>query len=156
MNLDHGGHLSHGHPMNFSGKVFHIVPYGVDPITERIDMDQVEKLAQEHKPKLIIAGFSAYSRSLDWERFRAIADSVGALLMADIAHIAGLIAGKALTNPVPYCDIVTSTTHKTLRGPRGGIIMCREQYAKDIDRAVFPGIQGGPHEHTILAKAVAF
>lgn len=156
MNLDHGGHLSHGHPLNYSGKKFNIIPYGVDKSTERIDMSNVAKLAKEHKPKLIIAGFSAYSRSIEWKKFREIADEVGAILMADIAHIAGLVAGGVLENPVPYCDIVTTTTHKTLRGPRGAMIMCREKFAKDIDRAVFPGIQGGPHEHTILAKAVAF
>ncbi|MDO4873716.1 MAG: serine hydroxymethyltransferase [Candidatus Gracilibacteria bacterium] len=156
MNLDHGGHLSHGHPLNYSGKKFNIVSYGVDRSTGLIDMSNVAKLAKEYKPKMIIAGFSAYSRSIDWEKFREIADDVGAILMADIAHIAGLVAGGALQNPVPYCDIVTTTTHKTLRGPRGAMIMCREKYAKDIDRAVFPGIQGGPHEHIILAKAIAF
>ena len=156
MNLDHGGHLSHGHPLNYSGKKFNIVSYGVDRSTWLIDMSNVAKLAKEHKPKMIIAGFSAYSRSIDWEKFREIADDVGAILMADIAHIAGLVAGGALQNPVPYCDIVTTTTHKTLRGPRGAMIMCREKYAKDIDRAVFPGIQWGPHEHIILAKAIAF
>ncbi len=141
MNLDHGGHLSHGHPLNYSGKKFNIVSYGVDRSTGLIDMSNVAKLAKEHKPKMIIAGFSAYSRSLDWQKFREIADEVGAILMADIAHIAGLVAGGVLENPVPYCDIVTTTTHKTLRGPRGAMIMCREKYAKDIDRAVFPGIQ---------------
>ena len=156
MNLDHGGHLSHGHPLNYSGKKFNIVSYGVDRSTWLIDMSNVAKLAKKHKPKMIIAGFSAYSRSIDWEKFREIADDVGAILMADIAHIAGLVAGAALQNPVPYCDIVTTTTHKTLRGPRGAMIMCREKYAKDIDRAVFPGIQWGPHEHIILAKAIAF
>lgn len=156
MNLDHGGHLSHGHPLNYSGKVFTIIPYGVDPSTEMIDMTKVGELAKKHRPKMIIAGFSAYSRSLDWKEFRRIADEVGAILLADIAHIAGLIAWGAIENPVPYCDIVTTTTHKTLRGPRGAMIMCREQYAKVIDRAVFPWIQGWPHEHTILAKAVAF
>lgn len=156
MNLDHGGHLSHGHPLNYSGKTFHIIPYGVDRETERIDMNEVERLAQEHKPKMIIAGFSAYSRSLDWKRFRSIADSVGAILLADIAHIAGLIAGGILENPVPYCDVVTTTTHKTLRWPRGAMILAKEQYGSDIARAVFPGIQGGPHEHTIFAKAIAF
>lgn len=156
MNLDHGGHLSHGHPMNYSGKMFNIIPYGVDRSTELIDMDIVEKLAKEHKPKLIIAWFSAYSRSLDWARFRQIADDVGAILMADIAHIAGLIAGGALENPVPYCDIVTTTTHKTLRGPRGAMIMAKEKYGPDLARSVFPGIQGGPHEHSIFAKAIAF
>ena len=156
MDLAHGGHLSHGHPLNYSGKKFNIISYGVDRSTEQIDMSNVEELAKQHKPKLIIAGFSAYSRSIDWKKFRQIADEVGAILMADIAHIAGLVAGWALENPVPYCDIVTTTTHKTLRGPRGAMIMCREKYAKDIDRAVFPGIQGGPHEHTIFAKAIAF
>ena len=142
MNLDHGGHLSHGHPLNYSGKMFHIIPYGVDKETETIDMDEVEHLAKEHTPRLIIAGFSAYSRSLDWKRFREIADSVGAILMADIAHIAGLIAGGLLENPVPYCDIVTTTTHKTLRGPRGAMIMAKEQYGPLLAKAVFPGIQG--------------
>ena len=156
MNLDHGGHLSHGHPLNYSGKMFHIIPYGVDRSTELIDMDIVEQLAREHKPKLIIAGFSAYSRSIDWARFRRIADETGAILMADIAHIAGLIAGGALENPVPYCDIVTTTTHKTLRWPRGAMIMAKERYWADIARSVFPGIQWGPHEHSIFAKAVAF
>jgi glycine hydroxymethyltransferase len=156
MNLDHGGHLSHGHPLNYSGKMFNIIPYGVDRETERVDMDEVERLATEYKPKLIIAGFSAYSRSLNWKRFREIADSVGAILMADIAHIAGLIAGGLLENPVPYCDIVTTTTHKTLRGPRGAMIMAKEKYGPALAKAVFPGIQGGPHEHTIFAKAIAF
>lgn len=156
MNLDHGGHLSHGHPLNYSGKMFHIIPYGVDQTSERIDMDEVERLAREHKPKMIIAGFSAYSRSLDWKRFRAIADEVGAILMADIAHIAWLIAGGVLENPVPYCDIVTTTTHKTLRWPRWAMIMAREKYAPDLARSVFPWIQWWPHEHTIFAKAIAF
>lgn len=156
MNLDHGGHLSHGHPMNYSGKMFNIIPYGVDKSTELIDMDIVEELAKQHKPKLIIAGFSAYSRSLDWKRFRKIADEVGAILMADIAHIAWLIAGKALENPIPYCDIVTTTTHKTLRWPRGAMIMSKEKYGPAIARSVFPGIQGGPHDHSIFAKAIAF
>lgn len=141
MNLDHGGHLSHGHPLNYSGKMFKIIPYGVDKETERVNMDEVERLAKEHKPKLIIAGFSAYARSLDWKRFREIADSVGAILMADIAHIAGLIAGKLLENPVPYCDVVTTTTHKTLRGPRGAMIMAKEKYGPALAKAVFPGIQ---------------
>lgn len=156
MNLDHGGHLSHGHPLNYSGKMFHIIPYWVDKETERIDMDMVESLAKEHKPKLIIAGFSAYSRSLDWKRFRKIADETWAILMADIAHIAWLIAWWALENPVPYCDIVTTTTHKTLRWPRWAMIMTKEQYGPLIARAVFPGIQGWPHDHTTLAKAIAF
>lgn len=156
MNLDHGGHLSHGHPLNYSGKMFHVIPYWVEKETEIINMDEVERLAKEHKPKLIITWFSAYSRSLDWKRFREIADSIGAILMADIAHIAGLIAGGILENPIPYCDIVTTTTHKTLRGPRGALIMGKEQYAISLAKAVFPGIQWWPHEHTIFAKAVAF
>lgn len=156
MNLDHWWHLSHGHPLNYSGKMYNIVPYWVDKTTERIDMNIVEQLAKEHRPKLIIAWFSAYSRSLDWKRFRKIADDVGAILMADIAHIAGLIAGGVLENPVPYCDIVTTTTHKTLRWPRGAMIMAKEKYAADLARSVFPGIQGWPHEHTIFAKAIAF
>ena len=156
MNLDHWWHLSHGHPLNYSGKMFKIIPYGVDKTTELIDMDIVERLAKEHHPKLIIAWFSAYSRSLDWKRFRKIADDVGAILMADIAHIAGLIAGGVLENPIPYCDIVTTTTHKTLRWPRGAMIMAKEKYAADLARSVFPGIQWWPHEHTIFAKAIAF
>lgn len=156
MNLDHGGHLSHGHPLNYSGKVFNIIPYGVESSTEIIDMAKVRELAKKEKPKLIIAWFSAYSRDLDWKEFRQIADEVGAILLADISHIAGLIAWGVLENPVPYCDVVTTTTHKTLRWPRGAMILCREKYAKIIDRAVFPGVQWGPHEHTILAKAVAF
>lgn len=156
MNLDHWWHLSHGHPLNYSGKMFKIIPYGVDKTTELIDMDIVERLAKEHHPKLIIAWFSAYSRSFDWKRFRKIADDVGAILMADIAHIAGLIAGGVLENPIPYCDIVTTTTHKTLRWPRGAMIMAKEKYAADLARSVFPGIQWWPHEHTIFAKAIAF
>jgi glycine hydroxymethyltransferase len=154
--LDQGGHLSHGHPLNFSGKLYSIVPYFVNRETELIDMDEVEAIAMREKPKMILAGFSAYSRSLDWKRFRAIADKVGAYLFADVAHIAGLIAGKQLENPVPYCDVVSTTTHKTLRGPRGAMIMCREQFASAIDKAVFPGVQGGPHDHINAAKAVAF
>ncbi len=156
MNLDHGWHLSHGHPLNYSGKMFNIIPYGVDKTTELVDMDIVEQLAKQHKPKLIIAWFSAYSRSLDWKRFRQIADEIGAILMADIAHIAWLIAGGALDNPVPYCDIVTTTTHKTLRWPRGAMIMAKEKYGPDIARSVFPGIQWWPHDHSIFAKAIAF
>ncbi|NVP17967.1 serine hydroxymethyltransferase [Candidatus Gracilibacteria bacterium] len=156
LSLDQGGHLSHGHPLNFSGILYEIIPYTLDRQTEIIDMDEVERLALEHKPQMILAGFSAYPRSLDWKRFREIADKVGAILMADIAHIAGLIAGGVLENPVPYCDIVTTTTHKTLRGPRGAIIMSKEKYAPQIARAVFPGVQGGPHENLIAAKAVAF
>lgn len=156
MSLDQGGHLSHGHPLNFSGLLYKIVSYGVDKQTETIDMDEVERIAMESKPHMIIAGFSAYSRDLDWKRFRDIADKVGAYLMADISHIAGLIAGKVLENPVPYCDVVTTTTHKTLRGPRWAIIMARENLGPTIARAVFPGVQWGPHENLIAAKAVAF
>lgn len=156
MDLSHGGHLTHGHPLNYSGKKFNIISYWVEPSTEIIDMANVGELAKKHKPKMIIAGFSAYSRDIDWKQFRQIADSVGAILMADISHIAGLVAGKILENPIPYCDVVMTTTHKTLRGPRGAMIMCREKFAKQIDKAVFPGIQGWPHEHTIFAKAIAF
>ena len=156
LSLDQGGHLTHGHPLNFSGKTYNIVPYLLDKETETINMDEVERLAKEHKPKLILAGFSAYSRSLDWKRFREIADSTGSILMADIAHIAWLVAGWVIENPVPYCDIVTTTTHKTLRWPRGAIIMAKEKYGPDIARAVFPGVQWGPHDHTNLAKAIAF
>lgn len=156
LSLDQWGHLTHGHPLNFSGKTYNIVPYFVDKETERINMDEVERLAKEHKPKLILAGFSAYSRSLDWKRFREIADTTGAILMADIAHIAWLVAGWVLENPVPYCDIVTTTTHKTLRWPRGAIIMSKEKYGPAIARAVFPGVQWGPHDHTNFAKAIAF
>lgn len=156
MALDQGGHLSHGHPLNFSGLLYEIIPYFLDKQTERIDMDEVERLALEHKPDMIIAWFSAYSRDLDWKRYRDIADKVGAILMADISHIAGLIAGKALENPVPYCDVVMTTTHKTLRGPRGAIIMAKEKYAQSLNRAVFPGVQWGPHNHINAAKAIAF
>jgi glycine hydroxymethyltransferase len=154
--LDQGGHLSHGHPLNFSGKLYTIIPYFVDKETERIDMDEVEAIAMREKPKMILAGFSAYSRSMDWARFRAIADKCGAFLFADIAHIAGLIAGKQLENPIPFCDVVSTTTHKTLRGPRGAMIMCKEQFASAIDKAVFPGVQGGPHDHINAAKAIAY
>jgi glycine hydroxymethyltransferase len=154
--LDQGGHLSHGHPLNFSGKLYTIIPYFVDRATERIDMDEVEAIALREKPKMILAGFSAYSRSMDWARFRAIADKVGAFLFADIAHIAGLVAGKQLENPIPFCDVVSTTTHKTLRGPRGAMIMCREQFASAIDKSVFPGVQGGPHDHINAAKAIAY
>ncbi len=156
MNLSHGGHLSHGSPVNMSGKYFNIVPYGVDEKTERIDYDALRDLAIEHKPKLIIAGASAYSRTIDFERFSAIAKEVGAYLMVDIAHIAGLVAAGLHPNPVPYADFVTTTTHKTLRGPRGGLILCKEEHAKMINKAVFPGIQGGPLMHIIAAKAVCF
>lgn len=156
MNLAHGGHLSHGSPVNISGTYFHIVPYGVDDITGRIDYDKVRETALSCKPKLILAGASAYSRIIDFKRFREIADEVGAYLMVDMAHIAGLVAAGLHPSPVPYADVVTTTTHKTLRGPRGGMILCREQYAKSIDKAVFPGTQGGPLMHIIAAKAVAF
>ena len=156
MNLAHGGHLSHGSPVNISGKYFNIVPYGVADENGRIDYDALEAKALECKPKLILAGASAYSRIIDFERFRAIADKVGAYLMVDMAHIAGLVAAGLHPSPVPYADVVTTTTHKTLRGPRGGLILCREEYAKAIDKAVFPGTQGGPLMHIIAAKAVAF
>jgi len=155
-NLAHGGHLTAGSPMNFSGRLYKIVPYGVTKDTERIDMDQVRDLAKEHRPKLIIAGGSAFPRAIDFKPFREIADETGAALMADIAHPAGLVAAGLHPSPVPYADFVTTTTHKTLRGPRGGMVMCRERYAKDLDRTVLPGIQGGPLMHVIAAKAVAF
>lgn len=156
LKLDHGGHLSHGHPVNFSGMIYNFVQYEVEKETGRINMDKVREIALREKPKMILAGFSAYSRSLDWKRFKEIADEVGAITMADISHIAGLIAGKVIDSPVPYFDIVTTTTHKTLRGPRGAIIMCKEKYAKQIDRGIFPGMQGGPHDHINAGKAVAF
>ncbi len=155
MNLAHGGHLSHGSPVNISGKYFNIVPYGVDEETGRIDYDEMRKIALECKPKLIVAGASAYARVIDFEKCRAIADEVGAYLMVDIAHIAGLVAAGLHPSPVPYADVVTTTTHKTLRGPRGGMILCKEELAKQIDKAIFPGIQGGPLMHIIAAKAVA-
>jgi glycine hydroxymethyltransferase len=155
-NLAHGGHLTAGSPMNFSGRLYKIVPYGVTKDTERIDLDQVRDLAKQHRPKLIIAGGSAFPRSIDFKPFREIADETGAALMADIAHPAGLVAAGLHPSPVPYADFVTTTTHKTLRGPRGGMVMCRERYAKDLDRTVLPGIQGGPLMHVIAAKAVAF
>ena len=155
MNLAHGGHLSHGSPVNISGKYFKIVPYGVTDDTETIDYDAVRALALEHKPKLILAGASAYPRVIDFAKFREIADEVGAYFMVDMAHIAGLVAAGVHPSPVPYADVVTTTTHKTLRGPRGGMILCREQYAKQIDKAIFPGTQGGPLMHVIAAKAVA-
>jgi glycine hydroxymethyltransferase len=154
MNLAHGGHLTHGHPLNFSGKYFTIVPYGVRKDDERIDYDELASLARAHKPKLIVVGASAYSRVFDFERVRQIADEVDALVMTDMAHVAGLIAAGVHPNPVPYSDFVTTTTHKTLRGPRGGMILCRKQYAKQINRALFPGVQGGPLMHVIAAKAV--
>ena len=155
MNLSEGGHLSHGSPVNISGKYFHIVPYGVDPVTERIDYDAMEKIALECHPKLIVVGASAYSRIIDFARCREIADKAGAYLMVDMAHIAGLVAAGVHPSPVPYADVVTTTTHKTLRGPRGGMILCRESLAKAIDKAIFPGTQGGPLMHIIAAKAVA-
>lgn len=156
LKLDHGGHLSHGHPVNFSGLTYAFVQYEVDQATQRIDMDRVREVALRERPKMIIAGFSAYSRDIDWKAFKSIADEVGAITFADIAHIAGLIAGHALESPVPLFDFVTTTTHKTLRGPRGAIIMCKERFQKDVDRTVFPGIQGGPHDHVNAAKAVCF
>ncbi|HDE3423009.1 TPA: serine hydroxymethyltransferase [Staphylococcus aureus] len=156
MNLSHGGHLTHGAPVNFSGKFYNFVEYGVDKDTERINYDEVRKLALEHKPKLIVAGASAYSRTIDFKKFKEIADEVNAKLMVDMAHIAGLVAAGLHPNPIEYADFVTTTTHKTLRGPRGGMILCKEEYKKDIDKTIFPGIQGGPLEHVIAAKAVAF
>jgi len=156
MDLSSGGHLTHGHPLSYSGRDFEVVAYEVDRESEEIDYDHVERVAVEEKPKLIICGASAYSRIIDFERFRAVADQVGALLMADIAHIAGLVAAGEHPSPVPHCDFVTTTTHKTLRGPRAGLVLCKEEHAKAIDRAVFPGIQGGPLMHLIAAKAVAF
>ncbi len=156
MSLDHGGHLTHGHPLNFSGMFYNIIPYGVSRETERIDYDEVERLALENKPKMILAGASAYPRIIDFARLRAIADKVGARLFVDMAHIAGLVAAGEHPNPVPYCDVVTTTTHKTLRGPRGGLILCREEYIKSINSKVFPGMQGGPLEHVIAAKAICF
>jgi glycine hydroxymethyltransferase len=156
LNLAHGGHLTHGHPLNFSGKTYKVVAYGVRKEDERIDYDELARLAAEHKPRMIVAGGSAYPRILDFPRFRAIADSVGAILLVDMAHISGLVAAGQHPNPCQYADIVTSTTHKTLRGPRGGLILAREQYAKEIDKVVFPGTQGGPLVHVVAAKAVCF
>ena len=156
MNLSHGGHLTHGSKVNFSGKLYNFIPYGVDKDTGRIDYDELERLAIENKPKLILAGASAYPREIDFAKIREIADKVGSIFMVDMAHIAGLVAAGLHQNPVKYADIVTSTTHKTLRGPRGGLILCKEQYAKAIDKAIFPGIQGGPLMHVIAAKAVCF
>src|SRR6202167_894141 len=156
MNLAHGGHLTHGHKLNFSGKTYHIVPYGVRKEDERIDYDELARLAQEHKPKMVLAGASAYPRALDFARFREIADSVGALFVVDMAHISGLVAAGLHPNPCRYADIVTTTTHKTLRGPRAGLILCKERFAAAVDKTVFPGFQGGPLMHIIAAKAVAF
>jgi glycine hydroxymethyltransferase len=156
MNLAHGGHLTHGHPLNFSGKLYTIVPYGVRKSDERIDYDEVDRLADEHKPKMIIVGASAYPRVIEFARIRAAADRVGAAVMTDMAHIAGLVAAGIHPSPVAHSDFVTTTTHKTLRGPRAGMVLCREQYAKELDKAVFPGVQGGPLMHIIAAKAVCF
>ena len=155
MNLSHGGHLTHGSPVNFSGRLYNFIPYGVDRETGRIDMDEVERQAMEHKPKMIVCGASAYPREIDAEAFHKIARKVGAYLTFDIAHIAGLVAAKLHKDPVPWCDFVTTTTHKTLRGPRGGMVMCKEAFAKALDKAIFPGMQGGPLMHIIAAKAVA-
>jgi glycine hydroxymethyltransferase len=156
MNLAHGGHLTHGHPLNFSGKLYNIVPYGVRRDDERIDYDELERLAHQHKPRMIMVGASAYPRQIDFKRIAAVAKSIDARVVVDMAHIAGLVAGGVHPSPVPHADFVTSTTHKTLRGPRSGLILCREQYARDLDRALFPGIQGGPLMHVIAAKAVCF
>jgi glycine hydroxymethyltransferase len=156
MNLSHGGHLTHGSPVNFSGRFYKVVPYGVSQETETIDYAEVERLAVEHKPKMIVVGASAYPRTIDFPAFRAIADKVGAVVMVDMAHIAGLVAAGVHPSPVPYAEFVTTTTHKTLRGPRGGMILCREEFAKTINSQIFPGIQGGPLMHVIAAKAVAF
>src|SRR5687767_4905045 len=156
MNLAHGGHLTHGHPLNFSGRLYTIIPYGVRKDDERIDYEELDRLADQHKPKMIIVGASAYSRVIEFGRIRAAADRVGAAMFTDMAHIAGLVAGGVHPSPVPDSDFVSTTTHKTLRGPRGGMVLCRDQYAKDLDRAVFPGVQGGPLMHIIAAKAVCF
>lgn len=156
MSLSHGGHLTHGDKVNFSGRYYNVAAYGVDSETERIDMAAVSRLATEHRPNLIVVGATAYPRHFDFAAWREVADAVGAYLLADIAHIAGLIAGGVHPDPVPYCDVITTTTHKTLRGPRGAMIMCKSEYADQIDRAVFPGLQGGPFLHTIAARAVAF
>ncbi|MEM4268392.1 MAG: serine hydroxymethyltransferase [Candidatus Woesearchaeota archaeon] len=156
MNLSHGGHLTHGHPINFSGKAYSFLQYGVDKETEMIDMDRVREIAIKEKPKLILSGATSYPRQIDFKRFHEIAEEVGAISMADISHIAGLIVGKQHPSPLPFTDVITTTTHKTLRGPRGAIILCKEKFAKAIDKAVFPGIQGGPHDHVTAAKAVAF
>jgi glycine hydroxymethyltransferase len=156
MNLAHGGHLTHGHPLNFSGKLYTIVPYGVRKDDERIDYEELERLAHEHKPKMIIVGASAYPRVIDFARIATVAKAIGTPMVVDMAHIAGLVAAGVHPSPVPHAEFVTSTTHKTLRGPRSGLILCREQYAKDLDRALFPGVQGGPLMHVIAAKAICF
>ena len=154
MNLTHGGHLTHGSPVNFSGKLYNFIPYGVNRQTETIDYDEMRNLALKNKPKMIVSGASAYPREIDFARIRQICDEVGAYMMVDMAHIAGIVAAGRHMSPVPYADFVTTTTHKTLRGPRGGVILCKEKYAKEVDKAVFPGIQGGPLMHVIAAKAV--
>ena len=156
LELAHGGHLTHGHPLSFSGQLYNIIHYQVDPTSEQFDYEQIMRLAQEHKPRMILTGASAYPRKIDFAKFREIADAVGAKFMVDMAHIAGLVAAGLHMNPVPYADIVTTTTHKTLRGPRSGLILCKDEFAKDVDGKVFPGLQGGPLEHVIAAKAVAF
>lgn len=156
LKLDHGGHLSHGHPVNFSGMLYNFVQYEIDPKTERLNMDRIAEIARKEKPKMILAGYTSYSREIEWQKFKEIADEVGAYTFADIAHTAGLIAAGEMDNPTPFFDVVTTTTHKTLRGPRGAITMCKEKYAKQVNRAVFPGLQGGPHDHITAAKAVAF
>ena len=156
MNLAHGGHLTHGHPLNFSGLLYTIVPYGVRKEDERLDYDELDRLADQHRPKMIIAGASAYPRTIDFARVRAAADRIGARVFTDMAHIAGLVAAGVHPSPIPHSDFVTTTTHKTLRGPRGGLVLCREQYAKDLDRSLFPGVQGGPLMHIVAAKAVCF
>ena len=156
LKLDHGGHLSHGHPVNFSGILYNFVQYEVDEESGRVDMEKVREIAKRERPKMIVAGYSAYSREIEWQKFKDIADEVGAYTFADIAHTAGLIAGGQMDNPAPIFDVVSTTTHKTLRGPRGAMIMCKEKFAKQVDRAVFPGMQGGPHDHITAAKAVAF
>ncbi len=156
LSLDHGGHLTHGHKVNFSGSHFEIVHYGVDPKTERLDYKVIQEMAREHKPDMIVTGYSAYPRAIDFAPFREVADEIGAFFMVDMAHFAGLVAAGEHANPVEYADIVTSTTHKTLRGPRGGLILCKEQHARAVDRTIFPGYQGGPLEHVVAAKAVAF
>ncbi len=156
MNLSHGGHLTHGSPVNFSGKEYNFIAYGVDEETETLDMDKIRKLAEKEKPKLVLSGYTAYPRTIDFKEFHDIAESIGAISMVDMSHIAGLVAGGAHPSPFPFTDVVTTTTHKTLRGPRSAMILCKEKFGKDIDKAVFPGLQGGPHEHTIAAKAVAF
>src|SRR5438045_1456135 len=156
MNLAHGGHLTHGHPLNFSGKLYTIVPYGVRKADERIDYDELDRLADEHKPKMIIVGASAYPRIIDFARIRRTGNRIGAAVVTDMAHIAGLVAAGVHPSPIPHSDFVTTTTHKTLRGPRAGMVLCREQYAKELDKTVFPGVQGGPLVHIIAAKAVCF